>query len=395
MRGRRARAAVLLGALCLVALAAAEVVLRVAYLGSAGALLGAWQRPAAWAEIRTLDAGGAPWPRPHGSARWALQPWSEPIEYRLDGRGLRVADAGAPAHAAAAACRVLVAGDSNAFGYGVAAADALPARLGAALAGSGVRAQVANGGICASNVALQRRWLEAELPGLAPDVLVLVVSPWSLRVDHAPAERDGTTGEKLWNVIARPLRRASRVSAAVDRAQRRLGHALHDAIGWPPPGAVAWELEPLVEPRAAFAARLRAAADELTGVAELARGQGAEPLLVFVPLDVQVSRTRNRLYLEEALPYPAYGFADLDYTRDRRYRALGGVARAIDAPLVDASGVLRAQGADAYLADDYHLSAAGHERVARAVAPAVARACERAAERPAAGALVARDGIVR
>jgi lysophospholipase L1-like esterase len=382
-----ARAALLLAGGALV-LGAAEVALRVAYLGPSRALARPWHEPAPWSAIRTLDAQGAPWPRPHGRARWGLHPWSEAIEYRLDGSGLR-GDAAVAARTGHDACRVLVAGDSNAFGYGVHEAEALPARLDAALARVGVPASVANGGICGSNVRQQRRWLEQALPGLAPDVLLVAVSPWSLRVDHGP-QPAATLPDRLWNVVARPLRRAGRASAALDRGYRRLGHAAHDALGWPPATAVAWELAPLVEPPSAFAGRLAAAARELAAVADLARAQGVAPLLVFVPLDVQVSRERNRLYAEERLPYPAFGFVDRDYTRDARYGALRGVARAIEAPLVDATGVLRAHAADGYLPDDYHLSPAGHAHVARAAAPAVAAACRERRPRAAAGPLVAR-----
>ncbi|MEW6269258.1 MAG: hypothetical protein AB1689_08185 [Thermodesulfobacteriota bacterium] len=384
---RAAGGAALLLAIALVA----ELALRLAYLGASPALLGPWRRPAPWRQIRTLDASGAPWPRPRGEARWALHPWAAPVDYRLDERGLRV---GADAEAVAPrdGCRVLVAGDSNAFGYGVAAADAYPTRLAAELARRDITARVDNAGVCGSNVRVQRAWLERLLPGSGADVVVLTVSPWSLRVDHAPPPRDATFADKLWNAIALRAGAASSVSSIADRGHRLLAHALHGVLGWPPDQAVAWELEPLLEPRADFSRRLEEAKAEIGGIARLARESGAALVLVFVPLDVQVSRARNRLYLEERLPYQALGFDDRDYTVDDRYRGVADLAGAVSAPLVDVTADLRAIARDAYLADDYHLSPAGNARVAAAVAPAVAHACGEAVQRGRSGELVARRG---
>ena len=46
--------------------------------------------------------------------------------------------------------------------------------------------------------------------------------------------------------------------------------------------------------------------------------RGAAPLVLFVPLDVQVSAARNALYRDGRLPYRTHGFVDRDYTRDAR-----------------------------------------------------------------------------
>lgn len=372
MRRRRLRAVARGGALACAALLASELGLRLAAFGWSPRVLRAWRETPSWSAIRRLD-GGAPSPVRGGHARWALQPGGEPVDYRLDERGFRVAAAGAAT--APATCTVIVAGDSNAFGYGVAAAAALPARLTHVLAEAGRDAAVANAGVCGSNVVAQRRWLDDVLARERPDVVLLVESPWSLRTDDPPDGRDATLGDRTWNLVERRLRGWSAASAVVDRAVRLAGHAAQRLVGWPPAGGVAWELEPLREDDAAFARRLTEVSRELAGIVASIRRRGARPVLAFVPLDVQVSRARNRLYADERLPYRAFGFEDRDYTQLARYDALGAVAEDLKLPFVDATTRLRALGGHGYLPDDYHLSPLGHAVVASAVGRAVAEAC--------------------
>jgi lysophospholipase L1-like esterase len=387
---RAARGARLLGMVAL-ALLAAEGALRLHYLGtSTAAVVAAWRTPVPWSAIRTLDAIGSPWPRPDGEARWALQPWGPQVSYLLDEHGFRVAQRDLPGRPAGA-CRVLVAGDSFAFGYGVPAAQAFPELLALRLARAHVDATVTNGGLCGSSVRDQHRWLEHVQRTSPSDVVVLEVSPWSLRIDRPPSPRDHTVLDRLGNELEYDVRVAAQVSSLLDRSHRRLGHLLYEAVPMPHLDAagVSWELEPFVEPPPAFARRLARAALEIDRIARLVRRSGARLVLVFVPLDVQVSRARNALYRDERLPYPAFGFDDRDYTADRRYAALGEVARGIDAPLVDASAALR-DIPDGYLTDDYHLGPRGHAVVARELAPAVRDAC--AGQWPPARVVLASDG---
>jgi lysophospholipase L1-like esterase len=364
-------------ALLAVALLAAEAALRVSRLGLSRAALGRWQRRVPWEAIRTLDDGG-PWPRPNGAARWALQPGSPVVEYRIDGEGFRVPAVAAPP-AGRGACRVLVLGDSNPFGYGVPAEDAFPAQLERLLRDRGGDVVVRNAGICGSDVAQQRRWVEALLARESPDVAVLAVSPWSLRTDRPPPPPPGRTlPEKLWNVANGRTAALAAWSAVADRVRRRTFHWLAAVAGWPPPSLVAWELQPLVEPRAAFDVRFAVAAAEVQRAVERLRAAQATPLLVFVPLDVQLGTGRNALYRRERLPYPSWGFVDRDYTRDRRYaEALRRLAGVLEVPLVDATNPLATRADDGYLRDDYHLSAGGHRRIAEEIASAVRDACDR------------------
>lgn len=373
MTPRLRRAALGAGLAC-ATLVAVEAGLRLAALGWSARLLRAWREPPPWGAIRRIGADGAPSPVPGGHARWALQPGSATIDYRTDERGFRVVDADTVR--SRAACAVLVAGDSNAFGYGVAAADALPGRLAQALVEDGLDADVANAGLCGGNVVAQRRWLDDVLARERPDVVVLVLSPWSLRTDDPSAHRDATAGERAWNVLEQRLRAWSAVSALVERTERVAGHAAHRIAGWPPESTVARELEPLLEDEAVFRRRLTDASVELGRIVAAIRRRGAAPVLGFVPLDVQVSRARNRLYAAELLPYRAFGFDDRDYTATGRYAALAAIAARMRLPFADATPALRAFGADAFLPDDYHLSALGHAALASAIVPQVARACD-------------------
>jgi hypothetical protein len=155
-------------------------------------------------------------------------------------------------------------------------------------------------------------------------------------------------------------------------------HALAEWVAWPPPSAVAWELAPLREPPETFRGRWLEVRAALADMVARARGAGAEPLVAFVPLDVQLDRRRNVLYAREQLPYSARGFVDADYTRDHRYRrALGDAGATLGVATLDLTPALRDRAAAAFLPADYHPNAAGHRRIARALAPAVAAACAR------------------
>lgn len=371
MTRRRVVRAVLAG---LAALVAAEGALRISRVGLSARALGPWQPRVPWESIRTLE-DGRPWPRAGGGASWALQAGSPVIEYRLDANGFRVN--GSPR--GGAGCGVLVVGDSNAFGYGVRAEEAFPAQLEALLRDHASGVAVYNAGICGSDVALQRRWLEDVLGRMRPDVVVVTVSPWSLRTDLPPGPPEGRTlPERVWNVVnGRTARLAARFAVA-DRLRRRAFHLLHDRIGWPPPALVAWELAPLQEPRAAFDVRMAGATAEVARMVERARAAEAAPLVVHVPLDVQLGTARNALYRRERLPYPSWGFRDVDYTDDRRYaEALARLRTALGVPVLDTTAALASDAARSYLEDDYHLSAGGHRRIAEEIAPAVRDACDR------------------
>jgi hypothetical protein len=279
---------------------------------------------------------------------------------------------------------VLVIGDSNAFGYGVASVDSYPSQLAALLEARGKPATVDNAGLIGSNIAENAGWLREVLPRAQPTLVLLTVSPWSLRLDPAPSDPESRNFvEKLWRVFdLYALRWLTQNSALVDRVQRRLYHRMHDLVGWSPQSGVAWELDPLIEPQTKFDARWDAVVREIASIVRDIRREGVEVVLVFVPLDVQVSEQRYPLYREERLPYPSYGFVAWDYVGSDRYqRGLSAATAELQMEIVDTTPALRARPADTFLPDDYHLSRAGNGVVAAAVVDDVARLCDRGVAR--------------
>ena len=354
------------------ALLAAEAALRLVRLGPSRAAFGRWQPRTRWSEIRTLDERGAS-PRPGGRARWALQAGSPEIEYRLDAHGFRVAADATPRRGG---CRVLAIGDSNVFGYGVAAEDSFPAILETLLLARGVDAEVRNAGVCASDVAQQERWLETAVERASPQVVVLAVSPWSLRTDRPQGRADLTLVEKLADALVRTTASPAAWSAVVDRTRRRLLHGLGAFTSWLPTSDAAWHLAPLLEPRSEFDLRFAEAAGHVRQMVERSRARNLTPLLVLVPVDVQTTTSRNHLYAAERLPYPSWGFVDRDYTRDPRYAdGMARLAKALAVPLIDVTERLVTHASGSYLQDDYHLSEAGHRRIAEEITAPVRDAC--------------------
>jgi len=367
-----------LGRLAVVALAllvGGELGLRIAHRGFAASLLEPWTERRVWSAIREPGTDGRLRPIPTGAASWRLEPGAARIEYRLDADGFRI---GAPVPADAA-CRVLAIGDSHTFGYGVAADDAWPPRLAAVLRTSAAPATVVNAGLAGGGIADEAAWLADALPAAQPQVVVITLSPWSARLDPDPPPAPSSRATRLWEHVEPRIRTIGRWSALGDRLSRRTLHFLTAHTGWPPASGVAWELVPLDEPRDAFRARWDGVHATLADMVRRVRRAGAEPIVAFVPLDVQVDARRNRLYADERLPYPSYGFVDRDHVHDDRYqRALAHEARRLGVDVVDLTPALRAEGGAAFLAEDYHLSPAGHRRVAAELAPAVSVACARA-----------------
>jgi lysophospholipase L1-like esterase len=357
-------------------LVAAEAALRIDRYGLSPAALGRWQPRIPWPAIRTIDEQG-PWPRAGGSASWALQAGSPEIEYRVDADGFRVAAGAVPRRGA---CRVLALGDSNVFGYGVRAEEAFPAALEGLLRERGVDADVKNAGVCASDVAQQRRWLEAAVERASPDVVILAVSPWSLRTDRPQDRTDLSLAEKLARVVARASSPPAAWSAVVDRTRRRLLHALGAFTSWLPTSDADWHLRPLLEPRPEFELRFEAAATQVRQMVGRLRAKSLTPVLLLIPLDVQTTTSRNDIYVAERLPYPSWGFVDRDYTRDPRYADdMARLAESLAVPLIDVTPTLVTHASESYLQNDYHLSAAGHRRIVDVIAAPVRDACQQAA----------------
>jgi lysophospholipase L1-like esterase len=372
-RSRALAGVVLLALLALLG----EAFERIDRFGLSASALGPWHQRPDWNAVYSTGTEGHARPIPGSWARWALSAGEPLIDYRFDDHGLRV-PAGGGRSPAPGACRVLVIGDSNAFGYGVPAEDAYPAALQELLDARQPPAWVGNGGIAGSDVAGQRLWLEALLPDVRADVVLLTVSPWSLRVDPPTGSPPNSFGTWLWNHLYAYTATLRATSALADRAWRRGNHLTGALFGWPSTSGVAEELLPFLEPSEAFAQRFAAAAHEVAAMVALARAHGADVLLVCVPLDVQVSRERNRLSRNELLAYSSFGFVDRDYTQDSRYRdAVASLTAAVGIAALDMTDALRHDPDGSFLARDYHPSAHGHRLMAAALVDAVAADCER------------------
>jgi lysophospholipase L1-like esterase len=376
-RSRGRAAARMTAALVLAVCAAAvtlEALLRIEARGLSVAALGPWEERRPWEAIRQAGPDGIKRPVPSGRAEWRLQPWHRPVEYRLDEHGFRLGR-GAASFAGGqasmpAACRVLAVGDSHTFGYGVPAEHAWPGVVATMV----TRVTVANGALCGSGIPAEQAWLPDAIAAARPHVVVLAVTPWSLREDPEPPALHAL--DPRWPRVDAYFRRLTRLSAVADRLSRVALPRSAALLGWPPPASVLWELVPLLEPPAAFRARWRGVERRLAHMVRDVRRTGATPIVLFIPLDVQVSEARNALYRGGRLPYRTHGFVDRDYTRDGRYTdVLARTAVRLDVQLVDATPFLRATAPEGFLSDSYHLSPAGHSHVAALIAGPIARAC--------------------
>ena len=346
-----------------------EAVLRIEAKGWSRAALGAWEERRPWEAIRRPGPDGEPRPVPGGHASWRIQPWAQPIEYRLDRNGFRAVPV-----PSTAACRVLGFGDSHTFGYGVGADLAWPAVLERMLVG----VRVANAGLCGTGIAAAQAWLPEALDAAHPQVVVLAVTPWSLREDPEPPEQHEL--DARWPRVEAYLRRVTRISAVADRASRYVLQRSAAVFGWPPPAPVLWELAPLLESRTQFHVRWRGVDARLAEMVRFVRRRGATPIVLFIPLDVQVSAERNVLYRMGRLPYRTHGFVDRDYTHDDRYvRALDKTVERLNVTFVDATPMLRAVASSGFLRDSYHLAPEGHAHLAALMAATIAKACGEAA----------------
>jgi lysophospholipase L1-like esterase len=185
---------------------------------------------------------------------------------RVLGRDVRVSSLGLRGPEAAArpppgSRRVLVLGDSVAFGWGLDEAESYPAALAEALRGRGLAAEVLNAGVPGYSTADEAALHRELAPALAPDLVVLAVSlndftpapslsPLGILVDldAAPAPGWLAHSELLAFLRSRLARiRAARAGDGPDRieaslrflraaaiASRDAFYAEADAPGWAP-----------------------------------------------------------------------------------------------------------------------------------------------------------------
>lgn len=257
--------------------------------------------------------------------------------------------------------RILVLGDSQMFGYGVAWADAFPAQLERALGGGAVvmDAAVPSWGPGESVLALRDLG-----PAYRPRTVLFVANAANDWFESVP-NRDRTTARDGW--AARPgepapawfpLRGWLLGRSHLVLAVRQLAHHIGDAELPPvdPVLALVRELPELRAVPAPYRSRLTPALEEAV---KACRPLGCAVMVLLLPRDAQV----------DAREWAKYGEAPQDLSAtEALLRDLAADAGARGIPAVDLLPVLRAAEPGAFLPDDYHLSARGHAAIAAAVA---------------------------
>ena len=261
--------------------------------------------------------------------------------------------------------RVLVLGDSQAMGLHVEWTDTFAARLATEHHIEALDAAVPTWGP-AEHLAI----LDELAPRVRPTHVVLLLTvgndwheagvPNTLRT----TERDG------WAI--RPSLRKDEPadfplrsfllgrSHLVYAARQLMGHATAVApLRGDEPHRLVRDLDWLARPPDGFRSRLGPTVRDL---AAAAGSHGVEPIVVTLPLDVQVHAREWAKYRERPLDTRATEALATDLLAD---------ADALDVPAIDLLWTLRAASPGAFLPDDPHLSPRGHAAVATAIAEAV------------------------
>lgn len=307
----------------------------------------------------------------------------------INAHGLRGGEVAAKAPGEA---RLLVLGDSFAFGWGVEAAEAFPARLEERLAGELPGVTVLNGGVPGYGLPDEVDWLERWGPGLSPDAVLVAVFLGNDLLDATAEHRGvklaggfveggGERGAPAW------LHRHCHLLRLAKRAvPLGLQVRLRSLLALPPP----WELAYLRRGMAIYAlespelaregrAATRRAFDRLLA---LAADRSFRLALALVPDRLQVDPERWRATLTR-LGLDADGVNP--GVPGRFYRQL---AAERGVPILDLTPVFRealAEGRTLYYRHDPHWTPGGHRLAAEALAPlAAGLLTPRAAPPPAA-----------
>ena len=356
-----------------------------------------WQPPVWFTELQlagmyvgTPDGDIALQPGYRGTFKVGEAP---PVSVSINNDGLRGAELGAKA---AGERRVLVAGDSLVFGYGVEAQQALPERLAAALRAGGLEATVGNAGVpgygCSHSVMHMRR-LD---PRFAADAFVLCSFLGNDAMDDASPQRAVYAGLLLSGPMARLVQTSWRARLAM-RSRAALWLEAWTLTYWPslspltqlPPdpedeqrrAGMPTEAQqhagvfldvidenktwaagtPPVMPR--VAARLREALQRALEVA------GSRPLVfVVLPTVWQVVEPKRVAELQRLGHVPA------EFERGRVQSRWLAVAKELGIRALDATPILAAEPdpEQLFFADGGHLSVRGNEVVAKWLATELA-----------------------
>ena len=273
--------------------------------------------------------------------------------------------------------RLLVIGDSYAFGVGAEEGETLPMRLAARLAEAGAPAEVLNGGVPGYSVPDDASWFETWGKPLAPDLVVLVAFAGNDLQDAMPGQRatvvDGqlvVPGGKVGGLGAWLFRHSHLYVMAKTSP---LGAAGRRLLGKPAPhesAQVAAELSLYARAGGSEIERVGGAATDAAVdrlVAELPPGR---LVALILPSDLSVHpEAFARALAANGLDPAGYDAGRLSAWFHALFERKGIPALDLTARL--AAG--EANGERLYYPLDRHLTPAGYDMAARELAPVVAR----------------------
>ncbi|HET9209341.1 MAG TPA: GDSL-type esterase/lipase family protein [Thermoanaerobaculia bacterium] len=267
--------------------------------------------------------------------------------------------------------RVLVLGDSFAFGVGAQSDETYPARLQEILRARGIRAEVLNAGAPGYGVPDETAWYERWGKPLAPDVVLVTVfigndlqdavpGPKPMAVDGAlvmPGERSGS--------LSRWLYYHSQLFVLIKNSS--LGASLRRLLGRPEPLETRQQREEFdLYAREGTSEMVRqGAAETERAVARLAADAGgARVQAVVIPSLIQVDPHRWQANLRR------FGLDPARYDRTRPNQIFEGIFARHNIPVLDLTepfSAALARGQKIYYSIDQHLTPAGYRLAAERI----------------------------
>lgn len=350
-----------------------------------------WPPPAAFAAfprtgmfVAAADGGVAPLPGYRGTLQIGDSVAAAEVE--LDALGMRGSLARQPA---AGERRVLVVGDSLVFGHGVAAAEALPARLEQFLRERGIRGAAGNGGVPGGGVShAVAHMARLDVP-FAADAFVVCGSLGTDAGDDLGPERTAYADLLLSGPIARLVRTSWRARLALR------SHAAAWLESW------VWANHPDWSPFAQAMAEPELAA-RVAGMPSAGRGHaglfldvideraawtaGASPVVPRLLEALRTSLQRGKeiakdrpmwfvllptlWHVDEALRVAKLKELEFDpvgYERGLAQRRWMQIGKGLGVTVLDSTPILAAEAdhVGLFLADGVHLSGHGHDVLAR------------------------------
>jgi hypothetical protein len=314
---------------------------------------------------------------PDPPRRYRLQPGfqgtvSNRVEFdtrvSINREGLRGPEIGPKA---SGTLRVLVLGDSFAFGVGAQGDETYPARLQEILRSRGIRAEVLNAGAPGYGVPDETAWFERWGKPLAPDVVLVTVFIGNDLQDAVPGPKpmavDGALvmpGENAGS-LSRWLYYHSQLFVLIKNSS--LGASLRRLLGRPEPLETRQQREEFdLYAKAGTSERVRqGAAETERAVAALAADAGgARVLAVIIPSLIQVDPQRWQANLQR------FGLDPARYDLTHPNEIFRGIFARHGIPVVDLTAPFSqalARGQKIYYSIDQHLTPAGYRLAAERI----------------------------